>query len=353
MFISTKRFIFILPLFFLLFFYKDAIGQYYGQYNRAMIETQSPEQRQIYNQNQIASLQKQNEYLSQATYHEQKYADAVHKGLFGAIMGIFDKDYDADYQAIMANNARARANTEAKIGQNQAQAQAVSLLTANGVNPLTQGWTNEVDQWAQQYSQQLTAQKEANARKAAGANDAYKAVTDRLNTLRQLQAEVNEPRKQIMAEAQYRREANVRLEEEKGRNERAVREAELQNKILEQRKVEEAGRNARLDKQLSNDKAQQKCGYENVCGYKKKCRNEYICGHKYECGYDDGNGNECGYVYECENKYRCDNYYNNCGYEYECEQKYKCEYNCGYKYRCGYEEKCDDIWDCDFEWICK
>lgn len=230
--------------------------------NNAMLEAQSPEQRQIYNQNQIASLQKQNEYLSQAKDHENKYAEAVHLGLVGAIMGIFDKDYDADYQAIMANNARAGANTEAKIGQNQAQEQAISLLTANGVNPITKGWTSEVDQWAQQYSQQLTAQKEANARKAAGANDAYKAVTDRLVALRQMQTEANEPRKQIMAEAQSRRDAGVRLTEETGRNERSVRDAEVQRETNQLNLTLEEGRNARLKQEIADNKAQREYLYK-------------------------------------------------------------------------------------------
>lgn len=230
--------------------------------NNAMLEAQSPEQRQIYNQNQIASLQKQNEYLSQAKDHGRKYADAKHLGLIGAVMGIFDKDYDADYQAIMYDNAKANANIQAKIGQNQAQEQAVNLLTANGVNPLTQGWTNEVDQWAQQYSQQLATQKEANARKAAGANDAYKAVTDRLVALRQLQTEANEPRKQIMAEAQSKRDANVRLTEETGRNERSVRDAEVQRETNQLNLTLEEGRNARLDKEIADNEAQREYLYK-------------------------------------------------------------------------------------------
>lgn len=230
--------------------------------NNAMLEAQSPEQRQIYNQNQIASLQKQNEYLSQAKDHENKYAEAVHLGLVGAIMGIFDKDYDADYQAIMANNARAGANTEAKIGQNQAQEQAINLLTANGVNPLTQGWTNEVDQWAQQYSQQLTAQKEANAKKASGANDAYKAVTDRLNVLRQLQDTANDPRKQILGEAQSEREANVRLKEADVRSENSIREAETQRETNQVNLEIEAHRDARLDKEIADNRAQREYLYK-------------------------------------------------------------------------------------------
>lgn len=236
--------------------YEGAKANEVAGINNAMLEAQSPEQRQIYNQNQIASLQKQNEYLSQAKDHENKYAEAVHLGLVGAIMGIFDKDYDADYQAIMANNARAGANTEAKIGQNQAQEQAINLLTANGVNPLTQGWTNEVDQWAQQYSQQLTAQKEANARKASGANDAYKAVTDRLNVLRQWQDTINDPTKQVFGEAQSTRDANVRLREADVSSENSIRDAEVKRETNQLNLMLEEGRNARLDKEIADNKAQ-------------------------------------------------------------------------------------------------
>lgn len=144
------------------------------------------------------------------------------------LIGLFDSDYNKAYQINRYNAAMGNVNRAAQKANIQTQQQANDIMLANGLNPITKGWTDEVDQWAQQYSTQLANMKQANASAAAHVNDAYKAQTDRMEVLRKAIAQGQERSKLALATQQANIANNTELSKMESANLRKERDVQMQ-----------------------------------------------------------------------------------------------------------------------------